>query len=176
MKKSNVLILLLLLFVGITSCNDDISSIEEDNLKYSLISPNNVRIAKSENDLNLKITKGKGKILDVSYIETDKNSVVAIIDYNINNQDFKIVLASGIENFRFPTDAILKFGQFTDDISKTNENDDVFISCMGNSCCAPGGTYDPATKQFNFHCRCEDGSNSGCIMRVSSKVPELKDQ
>ncbi len=158
------------------SCDNEINSVEEENLKYSLVSPDNFRIANSENELNLKITEGRGKILDVSYIKTDKESVVALIKYFINGEEFTTALVSGIENFKFPFNAIIKFNRLSNDSSETNESDDVYISCVGSSCCAPGGSYDPGTRQFNFHCKCdENGNNSSCIMRVGSKAPEIKE-
>jgi len=172
-KRNLILFLLLLIFLG---CNEDVQQIEEANLKYSLISTDNVRIASSSHELNSKITNNLGTIKDVSYIKTDKKSVIAIIDYKINEEDLKVMLVSGIENFKFPYNAIIKLDSFTGNMTKTNENDDIYISCMGRSCCAPGGTYDPNTKLFSTSCKCDDNNNSDCIMRVSSKPPEIKQE
>ncbi|WP_046756607.1 hypothetical protein [Kordia jejudonensis] len=172
MKKKN-LILLLLLIVGMISCSDNVDTIEEANLKYSLVSPDNVRIAKSAEDLNSKITDGKGTISNVNYIKTDKNSVIAIIDYKIDSEEISIILISGIENFKFPKDAVIKLGNFSSNISKTNGEDDIYISCIGKNCCAPGGTYNPNTQLFTTFCKCESGDNSGCTMKVSRKPPEI---
>ena len=169
MKKPILLILCILLFVACNTDNND--TIETDLLNYSLISPDNVSIATSAKQLNFMITAGKGKVIDIQYTKTDeKNTIIAKIDYQINNTSMSTILTRGVVNFKFPNDAIININSKPQ--LKNEDQDDIYISCSGGGCCYPSGTYDPNSQLFTTSCKCEGGNNSACIMRVGKNPPE----
>ncbi|KAB8153356.1 hypothetical protein EZY14_008985 [Kordia sp. TARA_039_SRF] len=164
MKKS---IFLFLLSIIVISCATDSTNTQEEvDANYSLISPNNVVLAKSINELNQQITDGKGSITDIEYFNTDKASIIAKIHYTIGSNNFQTLLLRNVYNVKFPQDAIIQLP------SKTSQNHDFYVSCSGRTCCAPTGTYDPNTQLFTTACKCDDNDNSSCIMHVSSTPPK----
>ncbi|WP_160130666.1 hypothetical protein [Kordia antarctica] len=173
MRKLHLLLIFTTIFF--VACSNDTENLTNDTLQplnFSLLSPDKVSIANSVEELNDRITNQKGTIIDIVYEKATDQSIVATIHYELEGFEFAILFVRGITDFKFEKDTVIKFEQDTE-ISKSTNQDDIYISCSGGNCCYPSGTYNPNNGAITTSCKCEGGNNSVCVMRISKKAPEV---
>lgn len=167
---------MIIYFVVCSCSNNNPEPYENEDLSLSLKAPNGELLAKSLEELSKKLSTDSNdlQITNIEYFNIEQQGkLAASVEYSLNNNLHKVIIVRNIENFNFEKGTILKFesrpksGELTAKLNK-----DIYISCSGGRCCYASGSYDPNTGIITTSCKCEGGTNSQCVMKISETPPQ----